>query len=233
MDTERPVSVVPRVVLYVLISTLVSQIVWHASQPKPVAQATELDTAPSAVLFDLISMGDPIALSKILILRIQSFDNQPGISIPFNKLDYHKVVSWLERVAELDPYSRYPYLLAARVYAQVNDPERKRIMLNFVHSGFLKNPELQWPAMVQAVFIARHRLKDLDLALRYARDIRLNLKGEHIPSWVRQMELFVLEEMGDLESAKVLLGAFLDAGLIENERELKFLQGRLGVKESD
>ena len=167
------------------------------------------------------------------MLRIQSFDNQPGISIPFSKLDYEKVAGWLQLISRLDPNSQYPYLIAARVYAQVTVPDKKRIMLNFVHEGFLQNPDIQWPAMVHAVFIAKHRLEDLDLALKYAKDIRLHIKRDDIPSWVRQMELFVLEDMGDMESARVLLGGFIESGLIENEREFRFLQDRLGATDSN
>jgi hypothetical protein len=228
-NRERPVSVVPRSIVILLIIALLLQLAWHAQQAPPVARAVELNTAPSLPMLEVFSMGDPLALSRLLLLKIQSFDNQPGVSIPFSKLDYHKLVSWLQRVNQLDPDSQYPFLLSARVYAQVNDAERRRIMLDFIHKGFLKQPELHWPAMVHAVFIAKHRLNDLELALKYAKDIRTHLQGKDIPSWVRQMELFVLEEMGDLESARILLGGFLQSGLIENEQELRFLQDRLGI----
>jgi hypothetical protein len=233
VNRERPVSAVPRLVVSLFVIALLLQILWHTQQSKPVAKATELSTAPSLAMLKAFSLGDPVSLSRLLMLRIQSFDSQPGISIPFSKLDYEKVVSWLGLISGLDPNSQYPYLIAARVYAQVQVPDKKRIMLNFVHEGFLQNPDLQWPAMVHAVFIAKHRLEDLELALKYAKDIRLHVKRDDIPSWVRQMELFVLEEMGDLESARVLLGGFLESGLIESEREFRFLQDRLGATDSN
>jgi len=44
------------------------------------------------------------------------------------------------------------------------------------------------------------------------------------------MELFVLEDLGDIESARILLGGFLDSGIIKDEREFRFLQKRLGLK---
>jgi hypothetical protein len=228
-NKERPVSVVPRPIILSLVLALVLQIAWHEQQAEPVARAVELTSPPSLVLFKLASIGDAAALSKLLMFRLQSFDNQPGISIPFVKLDYKKVVLWLERIAELDPNSQYPFLAAARIYSEVQDEEKKRMMLEFVHVGFLKKPDLQWPAMVHAVFIAKHKLKDLELALEYAKDIRIHVRRSDIHSWVRQMELFVLEDLGDLESARILLGGFLESGVIKDERELRFLQGRLGV----
>ncbi len=230
LSQERPVSVVPRPVLLLLILALVLQVSWHYQQPEPVATATSLAAPPAQPVLELIGMGDSAALSRLLMLRLQAFDNQPGISIPFLRLDYEKVVNWLEGIARLDPKSQYPYLAAARVYAEVQDQDKKRRMLDFVHNGFLENPDVQWPAMAHVVFIAKHRLHDLDLALRYARDIRMSLTESEAPSWVRQMELFVLEDLGDLESARILLGGFLESGIIKDEQEFRFLKERLGLE---
>ena len=87
--------------------------------------------------------------------------------------------------------------------------------------------------MAHAVFIAKHRLKDLDLALELARDLRIQASGPGVPPLVRQMELFVLEDIGDIESAKILLGSFLESGVIRDQRELDFLKQRLGVQQQD
>ena len=192
-----------------------------------------MSNPPPHQILQVASLGDPVSLSKILMLRLQAFDNQPGISIPFLELDYKTVRMWLETIASLDPNSQYPYLAAARLYAEVQDEKKKLVMLDFVHKGFLADPNRQWPAMVHAVFIAKHRLKDLELALNYARDIRVKLSDPQVPSWVRQMELFVLEDLGDLEGAKILLGGFLESGIIKSENEFQFLKDRLGISDSN
>lgn len=227
----RSIFSVPRQIIFLLVFSLLVQFGWHAQKTKIDIKAIHLSTAPSFEILELFSFGDPIALSRLLMLRLQSFDYQPGISIPFLQLDYDKVVSWLNGIAELDQNSQYPLLAAARIYAKVLDPDKKRTMLKFVHKRFLKNPDVHWPAMAHAVFIAKHRLHDLDLALKYAKDIRIHVKKTDLHSWVRQMELFVLEDMGDLESSRILLGGFLESGIIEDDREFRFLQERLGATE--
>jgi len=209
------------------------QLAWHSQQAEPVVSASDLSIPPRSEVFKLISIGDPAALSKLIMFRLQAFDNQPGVSIPFSKLDYEKVVLWLEQIAQLDLNSQYPYLAASRIYTKVYDENKKRLMLDFVHKGFLRRPNQQWPAMAHAVFIAKHRLNDLPLALQYAKDLRLHITTKAVFSWVGQMELFVLEDMGELESAKILLGGFLENGLIKDEREFRFLQERLGVAENN
>ncbi|MFT5132429.1 MAG: hypothetical protein ACI9SC_000894 [Gammaproteobacteria bacterium] len=232
LNQERPVSAVPKAIILSLILSVILQISWHHLQPKPVAKTSELVSPPVLEVLKLASVGEPVAFSKLLMFRLQAFDNQPGVSLSFRKLDYEKVIAWLRRIAQLDLNSQYPYLAAARIYALVPDDKKKRMMLNFVRDGFLRNPDLQWPAMAHAVFIAKHRLNDLELALQYAKDIRLHLRDSTVHSWVRQMELFVLEDMGDLESARILLGGFLDSGIIKDEKEYRFLRERLGVPEN-
>ena len=41
------------------------------------------------------------------------------------------------------------------------------------------------------------------------------------------MEIFILEDMNELEAAKVMLGGLLATGQIRDPDELRFLQGRL------
>ena len=41
------------------------------------------------------------------------------------------------------------------------------------------------------------------------------------------MHIFILEDIGELESAKILLGGLLASGEIKDERELHFLTERL------
>jgi len=45
-----------------------------------------------------VSLGEPIALAQWLTLYLQAFDNQPGVSIPFQDLDYPRVIRWLDTI---------------------------------------------------------------------------------------------------------------------------------------
>jgi hypothetical protein len=82
------------------------------------------------------------------------------------------------------------------------------------------------------VFIAKHRLKDQRLALRYARALARYADEPAIPDWAKQMQIFVLEDMGELESAKVLLGGLLESGKISDPHERWFLSQRLAELEA-
>ena len=222
---ERPVAAVPRGVKLVLVAALAAQIAWQAATPKPTASASALRMPPAASWLRAASLGEPIALAGLLVLYLQAFDNQPGISIPFRDLDYDAVEAWLERALELDPAGQYPLMMASHLYAQVPDEAKQRRMLELVHRQFLRDPNRRWRWLAHAALVARHRLNDRPLALRYADDI-----ARHAPAalgWARQMRIFLREEVGEIEAATVLLGGLLASGEVTDEAEARFLTQRL------
>jgi hypothetical protein len=230
-NREKPLSAVPKTVYALLILGLVLQLFLHASRAGPAVRQTPLPAAPPARSLELASLGEPVAFSKILMLWLQGFDHQPGISIPFLQLDYDHLVGWLERIVTLDPKGAYPLLSAVRIYSEVPDDNKKRQMLDFIHREFLQDPGGRWQWMAHAVYVAKHRLQDKQLALQYARDLRQQTTPQTAPDWARQLELFVLEDLGDLESAQILLGGLIDSGEITDPREIEFLLSRLGKSE--
>jgi hypothetical protein len=222
---ERSLTEVPHAVWFVLLTALALQIAWQSVQPRPVASAAALEAPPPLAALRVASLGEPVVLAQLTTLYLQAFDNQPGISIPFRDLDYRRVTQWLATILALDPAGQYPLLMAAQVYSQVPDPARERLMLAFVHEQFVQDPNRRWRWLAHAAIMAKHRLRDAPLALKYAQDIAR--RAPAAPSWARQMHIFILEDMGELESAKILLGGLLASGEIKDERELRFLVERL------
>ena len=233
-SAARPLSTVPLPVLAVLIASLVIQVCWSYTRPWAAATAEALPNAPDTRLLHLYGLGEPDALAKVLMLWLQAFDNQPGVSIPFARLDYARVVNWLDALLDLDSRFQYPLLSASRVYTETPDDAGKRQMLEFVHRRFREDPERRWPWMAHAVYVAKHRIKDLQLALKYANALRLNVSSDTAPPWVTQMEIFVLEDQGEIESARIIIGGLLASGrLAGNDNELRFLKNRLALLEQE
>ena len=231
---ERPLSAVPLPVLALFIASLVIQVCWSYARPQAAATAEALPDAPDTRLLRLSGLGEPDALAKTLMLWLQAFDNQPGVNIPFARLDYARVINWLDALLDLDSRFQYPLLSASRVYTQTPDDAGKRQMLEFVHRRFLEDPGLRWPWMAHGVYVAKHRIRDLQLALKYANALRLNASSAAAPPWATQMEILVLEDLGEIESARVIIGGLLASGrLAGNGNELRFLKNRLTELEQD
>jgi len=225
--TQRPISGVPRVVVAFLALALAAQIALKIVAPRPGARAEDLPPAPGIGTLRLASFGDPVALAKGLMLYLQAFDYQSGSRIPYRDLDYDRLEAWLARILELDPQGQYPLLAASRLYAEVPVEAKQRSMLEFVYRQFLLDPNRRWPWLAHVAVIAKHRLHDLPLALRYARAIQDSATAADVPLWAKQMQAFILEDMNELEAARLVIGGYIQSGQVKDPGELKFLDERL------
>jgi hypothetical protein len=224
-----PRSAVPGSIRWLLPLALAAQLLWHATLPQPRALARDLPQAPTGQVLEVLALGERIAFAKLLMLWLQVFDQQAGVSVPFAQLDYARLEQWLERILSLDPLAQYPLLAASRVYGEVADPARQRRMLAFVEQAFRQDPAHRWQWLAHAVYVAKHRLHDAALALRYATLLATATTPGMAPSWARQMHIFVLEDMGAIEAARVLLGALLASGEVTDPAEQRFLRQRLAT----
>lgn len=223
INKDRPVKDVPLAAKIFFLIALILQLIWHSQQEIEVAKAEDLPAPMSVNAYRVFSLNEPIAISKILNLWLQAFDNQPGISLSFHQLDYVRVTQWLDTILALDPEGHYPMLVAARVYGSVTDPLRQRIMLDYIFIKFNENPNKYWRWLAHAATVAKHSLKDMTLALKYAQALAENATAEHVPYWARDMRIMLLEDMGEIEAAKVLVGALIESGEIKDSYEMNFL----------
>jgi hypothetical protein len=224
---ERPLADVPRWVAAGLAAALALQVGVAWLQPPPAARATDLGPAPGANTLQLAAIGEPIAAANLLMLYLQAFDYQAGTRVPYKDLDYDRLVDWLTRILELDPRGQYPLMSASRLYAEVPDAAKQRKMLDFIYREYLRDPNRRWPWLAHAALLAKHQLKDLPLARKYAVALQQNTTAPDVPTWVRQMEPFILEDMNELEAAKVMIGGLLASGQVKDRRDFELLERRL------
>lgn len=222
---ERTISKVPRWVLLLLAIAFCAQVTWQALQPRPSARAEALGAPAEPALLRPLALGEPIALAQLLTLYLQAFDNQPGVSVPFLDLDYSRVTAWLGTILELDPVGQYPLLMASQIYAQVPDEAKQRRMCGFVREQFDRDPNRRWRWLAHCAIMVKHRLGDTRLALAYAEAIARDAR--QASGWARQMRIFILEDLGELEAATVLLGGLLASGEVTEPKEIHFLTERL------
>jgi len=223
----RALAAVPRWLWVLLAVALLAQVAWRAASRPSAPLAAELPQAPSTQALRLASFGEPEAAARIAMLYLQAFDLGGGGATPYRSLDYRRLVAWLRTILELDPRSDYPLFSAARIYAEVPDAGRSRLMLEFVYEEFLRDPDRRWQWLAHAALLAKHRLKDLALARRYAAAVQRYTTDPKVPLWAKQMEIFILEDMNELEAARIMLGGLLESGAVHDPDEARFLRQRL------
>jgi hypothetical protein len=214
-------------VLLLLAGSVVAQVAWQSHRRVDAPGATDLPPAPSARALRLAAFGETAAFARLAMVWLQAFDSRGDNAIPYQRLDYGRLTAWLRAILAIDPRSGYPLFAAARVYAEDVGSDKARRMFDFVFEEFAHDPNARWPALAHAALLAKHRLKDLALARRYASAIQRQTSDPSIPSWARQMEIFILEDMNELEAAKIMLGGLLATGRIRDPEERRFLEGRL------
>jgi hypothetical protein len=231
LEKDRPIRDVPRAIIILLLIALMAQLSWHGRQQPIGARANDLPYPLSTRAYVIASLGEPVVVAKLLNLWLQAFDNQPGISIPLHALDYGVVSQWLDTILELDPNGDYPMLAAARVYGSVNDRAKQRAMMNYIYDKFTQDPDKHWRWLANAVIIAKYELKDMQLALKYAEALADSTTSEKVPYWAKDMKIVVLEDMGEIEAAKVLVGGLIASGEITDPNELNFLENKIRALE--
>ncbi|HET9735955.1 MAG TPA: hypothetical protein VFP62_11845 [Burkholderiales bacterium] len=225
--SERPLADVPAWLWAGLVACLAVQIAIQSLRLAPASTAADLPPAPRAAALRAASVGEPAAAARLAMLYLQAFDLGAGNARPYQQLDFTVLTGWLRAILDTDPRSGYPLFAAARIYAEVEDPARSRAMLEFVHEAFLEDPNRRWPWLAHAALLAKHRLHDLPLARRYAADLDRRTTAADVPLWARQMEIFILEDMNELDAAKILLGGLLHSGKLVDPAERRYLEQRL------
>jgi hypothetical protein len=231
LNKERSISDVPVAVKLCLVLALMLQLLWHSLQGPVMARGEDLSSPLSVQSYVMSSLGEPIAAARFLNLWLQSFDNQPGISLSFHQLDYTQLMKWLDTSLQLDPAGHYPMLVAARVYGNINDPIKQRLMMDYILEKFNEDPDKYWRWLAHAVIIAKHEIKDQTLALKYADALTSKATGKNVPYWAKDMKIIVLEDMGEIEAAKLLVGALLESKQISDPYELTFLMNKIATLE--
>jgi hypothetical protein len=53
-----------------------------------------------------------------------------------------------------------------------------------------------------------------------------------VPLWAKHMEIFILEDMNELQAARIMLGGLLASGTIDDPAEVRFLAEKLKALEA-
>ncbi len=219
---------VPLVVLVGFVLMLGLQLGYHHFYQQSLQSSfTQLSRPADASFYRSLAMGSDRLWSYLLLLNVQLHDNQKGRHVNYSQLDYRVLRQWLLTLYELNPQSEYPAFLASRIYSQVDDPQKIRLMIDLIDELFERNPEQHWRRMTEASLLAKHQLADLPLALSLAQQVAALPESYDLPFWARDMQLVLLDELNQYESAQLLISSLLESGNIKDRDEVRFLQHRL------
>ena len=200
--------------LLVLVLLLACQIAVGAGLLDRRARNVVIAPAPSQEAGLAGALGDGQFLFRHGVLKLLNVGVTGGELVPMKELDYELLTGWMYLLDSLDPRSLIVPYLAAYWYGFTPDTEDSRAIIDYLLARAEIDPAHGWRWRVQALYFAKHRLGDLDLALAIAEDLAAR-DDPAAPYWVEHMPAFVLEEMGEREAALILL-----VGIMESEPNL-------------
>lgn len=186
----------------------------------------------------MMTLGDAQFSYRFGAITLQNLGNTGGNIVPVKDYDYEKLGKWFWLLNDLDPASNHVPMMAAYYFGATPVVKDLTVVVRYLgHVGQVPVGN-KWRWLVQAVFLARHRLNDLDLALDYAYKLsRMNPAGDTLPVWARQMPAFVLSEQGEKESSRKIVEDILLTADDLHPNEVNFMQAylieQLGVPDAE
>jgi hypothetical protein len=217
----------PAVYIFSLLIALQIGLAFAIKGKRPPEAIVTPPPAPRAA--QAMSLGDDQFLYRALALEVQEMGDSGGRFSPLGDYDYKMLMAWFRLLDGLDARSDYAVSLAALQYGLTQKPEDARLIAQYIREHAASDPAKKWRFLAHAAYIARHRGKDLDLALAIAKDLA-EIDLPDIPAWTKQMPAFIMTEMGDKEAALAYLSALIATGSMSEEEKIhmhNYIQKRL------
>ncbi|MCB2082246.1 MAG: hypothetical protein KDD76_06370 [Rickettsiales bacterium] len=201
-------------------------------EEKPIWEGTRAIKPELAIVPELptlrtvraLSLGDEQFYFRLLTLMIQNAGDTYGRSTPLKDYDYTKLYQWWNLLDKLDSASNMVPALAGYYFVASQEVMRDvPYVAKYLEEHADRDPEHKWWWYTQAVYIARHKLNDLDMALRIANKLASLPKSVKMPIWARQMPAFIHEARGELEESYIIIRNILDNYENLSEGELNFM----------
>ncbi len=200
---------------------------WYASSHVQ-AQWDGVPPVPTQQGATMMMLGDEQFSFRFGALTLQHLGDGGGRVTPIKDYDFEKLGRWFWLLHALDPASEHVPFIAAYYFGGTPNPEQVGIVVDYL-GKIGENPYGEkWRWLAHAAYLARHKMKDLQLALDLAyRLSRMQLADGEVPLWARQLPAFILKEQGGIESAKEFIETMLLDTDTTNPNEVNFMKSWL------
>ncbi len=183
--------------------------VWFYARPLK-TEWRNVPTAPSEFSAHAAGLGDENLAYRMIGFMLQNIGKVDGRTQNLNSYDYSELEGWFFRAYNLLPQSGYVPLLATYYYGAASDAEKLRHVVNFLKVAGNDTAKDRWRWLVHAIFLARYKIEDFDLAYELA-DILEKLDSPHKPQWTNLMPAMVKNAKGEKEDAYIMMKAILES----------------------
>jgi hypothetical protein len=167
----------------------------------------------------VLKMGDDQFYFRLLALQMQTAGDTYGRFTSLRKYDMSKVYHWFTLLDTLDPRSDMMPAMAAYYFSQTQNTKDVRPLVNYLYEHSVRDIEHKWWWLLQSIYLAQYKLKDMDLALKVASP----LVNKSVPIWAQQMAAVVHEKRGEMADALGIMETIKNNADAIPERDLAYM----------
>lgn len=182
---------------------LINAAVWGHSAHR-VPSWPNVPPAPGKMGTMVAFLGDGEMAYRSVALTLQNFGNTTGEVQALKNYNYENLGTWFDLADSLNPHSNYVPFLAAYYFGASQDPSKLMPVINYLRRVGTYSDAEKWRYLGHAVFLARHKMNDMKLALQLADELGKTYKPG-MPAWPLQMKAIVASDMGEKEMAYNLM----------------------------
>jgi tetratricopeptide (TPR) repeat protein len=209
-----------RLALLLLLLALGGQVAFWNETRDMMPEMSVVADVPGDRTVRALSFGDEEAFFRLLALNIQNSGDTFGRFTPLYKYDYGKLYHWFRLLNGLNHESNYLAGMATYYFSQTQNPNDVHYIVDYLEEFTAGRPKEKWWWVVQASYLANHKLHDEARALKLANQLR-GLQG--IPVWAQQMAAFIYEKRGEYGEALAIIEEVIKNKDDYNLSELKFM----------
>lgn len=206
--------------LLLCVSLLAQGLFWnHVRVIKP--ELGIVPDVPGEQAVAALSFGDEEAFFRLLALNIQNSGDTFGRFTALYKYDFNKLYHWFHLLDGLNNESNYLPSMASYYFSQTQNPNDVRYLVDYLDEYTEGRAKEKWWWVIQASYLASHRMNNLDRALEMADRLR-GIRG--IPIWAQQMSAFLHEQRGEFGEALAIIEAVMKHPEDYSQGELNFMR---------
>lgn len=188
---------------------------------------------PGRQALHAMTFGDDQFYFRVLTFNLQNAGDTFGRSTSLRYYDFNKLYLWFNLLDELDPKSNIIPAMATYYFSQTQNTADVRYVVDYLYTHSVRDVGSKWWWLVQAIYLAMHKLDDKDLALK----VSTPLVHKDVPVWAQQMAAVVREKRGEMEDAYNIMQTIKEHAEAKDIKDMDlkymtyFIKERLGKLE--
>ncbi len=152
---------------------------------------------PGKAEIHAMTFGDDEFYFRVLAFNLQNAGDTYGRFTALRYYDMNKLYYWFNLLDELDPTSNMMPAMASYYFSQTQNTADVRYIVDYLYTHSMRDVEHKWWWLMQSIYLAMHKLNDMDLALKVSQP----LVNDKVPVWAQQMTAVIYEKRGEMDDA--------------------------------